>query len=134
MAELCEWRKGGMATYQIYVINLRYTPMTLTPFNLIVYYSVPQLFVHLVFFVWINTLTALRFWREPKNSHRTQESPPWRASATSSGSDSTVNPDLMQTGRGRVVGGGVGRSDLLSNRGTKRTHYSTHQSNELHRL
>ena len=27
--------------------------------------------------------------------------------------DSTVNPNPTQTGRGRVVGGGVGRSDLL---------------------
>ena len=59
-----------------------------------------------------NSLTAIGFWRELKNSHRTQESPPWWASAASSGADSTVNPDPTQTGRGRVVGGGVGRSDL----------------------
>ena len=25
----------------------------------------------------INRLTAIRFWREPKNSRKTQESPPW---------------------------------------------------------
>ena len=60
-----------------------------------------------------NSLTAIGFWREPKNSHRTQESPPWQASAASSGVDSTVNPDPTQTGRGRVAGGGVGRSNLL---------------------
>jgi hypothetical protein len=61
----------------------------------------------------LNKLSAVRFWQEPKNSHRTQESPPWRASAASSGADSTVNTVPMQTGCGRVVGGGVGRGDLL---------------------
>ncbi len=25
----------------------------------------------------LNRLTAIRFWREPKNSRKTQESPPW---------------------------------------------------------
>ncbi len=54
----------------------------------------------------INSLTAIRFWRELKNSHKSQESPPWQASAASSGADSTVNPDPTRTKRGRVVGGG----------------------------
>ena len=57
--------------------------------------------------VLLNRLTTVRFWREPKNSHRTQESPPWQAVTASSSEDSTVNPNPMQTGRGQVVGGGV---------------------------
>ncbi len=54
----------------------------------------------------LNRLTPIRFWREPKNSRKTQKSPPWLASAASSGADSTLNPDPTQTECGRVVGGG----------------------------
>ncbi len=54
----------------------------------------------------VNSFTAIRFWREPKNSNKTQELPPWQASAASSGADSTIIADPTQTERGRVVWGG----------------------------
>jgi hypothetical protein len=57
---------------------------------------------------WLRAPQLSPFWWEPKNSHKTQESPPWQASAASSGADSTVIADPMQTERGRGVGGGVG--------------------------
>ena len=57
-----------------------------------------------------NSLTAIGFWREPKNSHKSQESPPWRASTASStassGADSTVNPNPMQTDADKWLGEG----------------------------
>ena len=50
---------------------------------------------------------------EQKNAHKTQESPPWSVSAASSGAELIDRPYLTQPGHGRVVGGGVGRIDLL---------------------
>jgi hypothetical protein len=34
-------------------------------------------FMRIVVYDGLNRLTAIRFWREPKNSRKTQESPPW---------------------------------------------------------
>ena len=54
----------------------------------------------------VNSLTAIRFWREPKNSHKTQESPPWWAYAASSGADATVIANPAQPDADEGLGEG----------------------------